>query len=76
MFQSGCVTSTCTDGSVKVWSHKGEEITTLYGHTQRVNGCDMSVKMSGQTEEDGKSSNTLLAVCQSKNLIKQIQGEK
>ena len=46
--------STCTDGSTKVWSHKGEEITTLYGHSQRVNGCDMSVKLSGQTEEDGE----------------------
>ena len=46
--------STCTDGSTKVWSHKGEEITTLYGHSQRVNGCDMSVKLSGQPEEDGE----------------------
>ena len=54
--------STCTDGSVKVWSHKGEEITTLYGHTQRVNGCDMSVKLVGQPEEEGKFQKTLFIV--------------
>ena len=50
-YNTGCVMSTCTDGSVKVWSHKGEEITTLYGHSQRVNGCDMSVKLTGQVED-------------------------
>lgn len=45
VFQYGCVVSTCADGSVKMWSHKGVEITTLYGHTQRANGCDISVKL-------------------------------
>lgn len=51
-YNSGCVLSTCTDGSAKMWSHRGEEITTLYGHSQRVNGCDMSVKLAGQIDEE------------------------
>ena len=45
LLQYGCVVSTCADGSVKMWSHRGVEITTLYGHTQRANGCDISVKL-------------------------------
>ncbi|KAK3603040.1 hypothetical protein CHS0354_037788 [Potamilus streckersoni] len=57
-YSHGCVVSTCSDGSVKVWSHKGMEITTLYGHTQRVNGCDMFVSVSGTgKEEDTKEEN-------------------
>ncbi|XP_050397784.2 telomerase protein component 1 [Patella vulgata] len=48
-YQFGCIVSGCSDGSVKVWSHKGTEITTLHGHTQRVNGCSMYVKT---TEEE------------------------
>ncbi|XP_074640264.1 telomerase protein component 1-like isoform X2 [Tubulanus polymorphus] len=44
-YKHGCVVSGCFDGSVKIWSHKGTAITTLYGHTQRVNGCDMHVKL-------------------------------
>jgi WD40 repeat protein len=55
MFQYGCVVSCCSDGSVKVWSHKGTEITTLYGHTQRVNNCDMVVKVTKNTEEEGNN---------------------
>ncbi|WAR22045.1 TEP1-like protein, partial [Mya arenaria] len=51
-YSYGCVVSTCADGSVKVWSHKGIEITTLYGHMQRANGCDISVKLvEGEAEE-------------------------
>lgn len=53
-FQYGCAVSTCCDGTVKVWSHKGYEITTLHGHQSRVNSCDMFVKLK---EEAKKSSN-------------------
>lgn len=51
--QHGCVVSGCSDGSVKVWSHKGTEITTLQGHTQRVNGCHVLVKVK---DKQGKSA--------------------
>ncbi|KAK7488729.1 hypothetical protein BaRGS_00020026 [Batillaria attramentaria] len=43
-YKFGCVVSGSSDGQVKVWSHRGTEITTLYGHTQRVNACDVYVK--------------------------------
>ncbi|KAH3702995.1 hypothetical protein DPMN_078023 [Dreissena polymorpha] len=33
-----------------MWSHRGVEITTLYGHTQRVLGCDIYVEVAGETE--------------------------
>ena len=36
-FSQGCVVSAAFDGSVKVWSHKGVEITTLFCHQRRVN---------------------------------------
>ncbi|XP_053406458.1 telomerase protein component 1-like [Mercenaria mercenaria] len=51
-YSYGCVVSTCADGSVKMWSHKGVEITTLYGHTQRANGCDISVKLLDESLQD------------------------
>ena len=38
-FSQGCVVSCAFDGSVKVWTHKGVEITTLHCHKQRVNAC-------------------------------------
>lgn len=60
VLQYGCIVSCSSDGAVKVWSQKGTEITTLYGHTQRVNGCDMIVKTSKddtEEEEDGKYIN-------------------
>jgi len=44
--QYGCIVSSCVDGSVKVWSHRGIEITTLHGHSQRVNGCHLLVTLS------------------------------
>ena len=53
--QHGCVVSGASDGQVKVWSHRGIEITTLHGHTQRVNGCDVFVKcrsVDGQSETE------------------------
>eukprot|EP00058_Branchiostoma_floridae_P011084 XP_002596572.1 hypothetical protein BRAFLDRAFT_128562 [Branchiostoma floridae] len=49
----GCVVSACYDGTVKVWSHKGDEITTLYGHDLRVNACDLRVTVEEEeTPED------------------------
>lgn len=43
--QHGCVVSGSMDGMVKVWSHRGSEITTLRNHTQCVNAVDMFVKL-------------------------------
>ena len=42
-FSQGCVVSAAFDGSVKVWTHKGVEITTLYCHKQRVNACVVDI---------------------------------
>ncbi|XP_022100533.1 telomerase protein component 1-like [Acanthaster planci] len=42
-YSQGCVVSACFDGTIRVWSHKGIEITTLYGHNSRVNCCDIFV---------------------------------
>lgn len=42
-FSQGCVVSAAFDGSVKVWTHKGIEITTLYCHKQRINACFINV---------------------------------
>ncbi|XP_030829174.1 telomerase protein component 1 [Strongylocentrotus purpuratus] len=42
-FSHGCVVSGCLDASVKVWSHRGVEITTLYGHSQKVNKVDIHI---------------------------------
>ena len=36
-FIQGCVVSAAFDGSVKVWTHRGVEITTMFCHKQRVN---------------------------------------
>jgi telomerase protein component 1 len=55
-FQYGCIVSTSSDGTVKIWSHKGHEITTLKGHQNRVNGCDLFVKLK-QKESISKISN-------------------
>ncbi|KAL4232139.1 hypothetical protein ACF0H5_009714 [Mactra antiquata] len=54
-FNNGCIVSTCADGSVKVWANKGVEITTLYGHTQRANGCDMLVKIRNEDLKETES---------------------
>lgn len=48
-FSKGCVVSAAFDGSVKVWTHKGVEITTLYCHKQRVNAC--LINIPGKNEE-------------------------
>ena len=51
-FSTGCVVSAAYDGSVKVWSHKGVEITTLHCHRQRVNACLLDMPHSGQAARD------------------------
>ena len=35
------MTSAGTDGTVKVWTHKGVEITTFAPHNKRINCCDI-----------------------------------
>lgn len=39
----GCVVSAASDGSVKVWTHKGVELTTLHCHKQTANACLIDV---------------------------------
>ena len=42
-FSQGCVVSSAFDGSVKVWTRKGVEITTLYCHQQQINECIIDI---------------------------------
>ena len=49
-FQYGCGVSTCFDGTVNVWSHKGHLITTLSGHQKRVNCCDLFIKIKNKLQ--------------------------
>ena len=51
LLQYGCIVSACYDGTVKVWSHKGTEITTLHGHGKGVNACDIYVKVKDKGRE-------------------------
>lgn len=44
-FKYGCAVSASLDGTVKIWSHRGHEITTLYGHRGKINSCDLFVKL-------------------------------
>ena len=64
-FSQGCIVSGAVDGSVKVWTQKGVEITTLHCHKLRVNACLLDVKKKASTqwadiveeeEEEGGSS--------------------
>ena len=50
-FHQGCIVSAGFDGSVKAWSHKGVEITTMYCHKQRINSCLVNIpsKASGSS---------------------------
>ncbi|XP_021378535.1 telomerase protein component 1-like [Mizuhopecten yessoensis] len=45
-YKYGCIVSSCNDGSVKVWSHKGVEITTLHSHQRAAHACDLYVRVS------------------------------
>ena len=37
--------SCACDGEVKVWTHKGTEITSIRDHKQRANACDIFVRL-------------------------------
>ena len=50
-FSKGCVVSCAYDGSVKVWTQKGVEITTLYCHQQRVNACVLDIPHSAASSD-------------------------
>ena len=50
-FSHGCVVSSAFDGSVKVWTHKGVEITTMFCHKQRVNTCCLHIPGGAQTNQ-------------------------
>ena len=65
-FSQGCIVSADFDGSVKVWTHKGVEITTMHCHKQRINSCLVNIpsKAAGASfdwadvvSEDDPSSN-------------------
>jgi telomerase protein component 1 len=56
-FQYGCAVSCAYDGSVKVWSHKGHEITTLTGHQKAVNACDVYVKLKSKNKLNKEAIN-------------------
>ncbi|XP_033757244.1 LOW QUALITY PROTEIN: telomerase protein component 1-like [Pecten maximus] len=45
-YKYGCIVSSCNDGSVKVWSHKGTEITTLHSHQRAAHACDLYVRVA------------------------------
>lgn len=46
-FSYGCIISGSLDNTIRVWSHKGTEITCLRGHTDKVTSCDLWIKLKG-----------------------------
>ena len=50
VFTNGVVGSACLDGTVKIWTHRGVEITTLHCHNQRVNSCDIHMASNPETQ--------------------------
>ncbi|CAF4607539.1 unnamed protein product [Rotaria sp. Silwood1] len=61
-FSYGCVVSGSLDNTIRVWSHKGTEITCLRGHTEKVTSCDLWIKLKGvpiksETDTDSKWAN-------------------
>ena len=46
-FGYGCIVSGSLDNTIRVWSHKGTEITCLRGHTEKVTSCDLWIKLKG-----------------------------
>ena len=46
-FAYGCIVSGSLDNTIRVWSHKGSEITCLRGHTEKITSCDLWVKLKG-----------------------------
>ena len=47
----GCIISGAVDGSVKVWTRKGIEVTTLYSHKQRVNAAIVDTPTSSNQNQ-------------------------
>ena len=56
ILQAGCIVSASVDGTVKVWSHRGIEITTLHGNGQRVNACAVYVPENKRKGEELSTS--------------------
>ncbi|XP_047145181.1 telomerase protein component 1 isoform X1 [Hydra vulgaris] len=59
-YKFGCIASTSADGFLKVWTHKGVEVTTIKAHNSRVNCCEIfsflkddSVEWSTSTDKVG-----------------------
>ncbi len=50
-FSQGCIVSASFDGSVKVWTQKGVEITTMYCHKQRTNTCLLHIPSRAQANK-------------------------
>ena len=46
------MTSVSSDGQVKVWTHKGTEITTLQPHKERVNACEIWAQFTKRQNEN------------------------
>ncbi|CAF3633220.1 unnamed protein product [Rotaria sordida] len=46
-FSYGCVISGSLDNTIRVWSHKGTEVTCLRGHTDKITSCDLWIKLKG-----------------------------
>lgn len=40
-YKFGCIASGSVDGVLKIWTHKGVEITTLQQHKERINCCEI-----------------------------------
>ncbi|CAF3851362.1 unnamed protein product [Rotaria magnacalcarata] len=57
-FSYGCVVSGSLDNTVRVWSHKGTEITCLRGHTEKVTSCDLWVKLKGVDHKNEKDADS------------------
>jgi telomerase protein component 1 len=49
-FKYGCALSSSVDGTIKIWSHNGTEL-SHFGHTQRVICCDMFVSFKPEPLE-------------------------
>lgn len=47
----GCVVSSAFDGSVKMWTHKGIEITTMHCHKKRVNTCLLHIPSKAKANQ-------------------------
>ncbi|CAF2533417.1 unnamed protein product [Rotaria sp. Silwood2] len=63
-FSYGCIVSGSLDNTIRVWSHKGTEITCLRGHTEKITSCDFWVKLKGvamknETDSDSRWANMI-----------------